>query len=48
MVKKIPDLVKKHLDQNEECKELNGKGVFSKTHKIVTNKRLLIIKKTLL
>ena len=44
-VMKIPDSVKKHLDQNEECKELKSHGVFSKTYNVVTNKRLLVIKK---
>jgi len=44
-VKKIPDSVKKHLDQGEECKELKTQGVFAKTYNVVTNKRLLVIKK---
>ena len=43
--KKIPDSVKKHLDQNEECKEFKSQGVFTKTYKVLTNKRLLVIKK---
>jgi hypothetical protein len=44
-VKKIPDSVKKHLDQTEECKELKSHGVFTKTYNVVTNKRLLVVKK---
>ncbi|MCK4827522.1 hypothetical protein KA005_67965 [bacterium] len=44
-VNKIPDSIKKHLDQNEECKEFKSRGVFTKTYYVLTNKRLLVIKK---
>ena len=44
-VKQISDSIKKHLDETEECKELKSQGVFTKTYNVLTNKRLLVIKK---
>ena len=43
-VKKIPDSVKKHLNQGEEFKELKTQGVFAKTYNVVTNKPHIVIK----
>jgi hypothetical protein len=42
---KIPDSVKEFLENNEDCKQIDKSGVFTKTYTILTNKRLLVVKK---
>ena len=42
---KIPKSVKEFLENNEQCRQIDKSGVFTKTYTIVTNKRVLVVRK---
>lgn len=44
-IKNIPESAKQYLSPKEECKHIKSQGLFHKTYNVLTNKRMLVIKK---